>query len=59
MAEQSPDYARWPYRDVVEQRIREAEANVTAFNAAPAPGGKNVTPMMIGSNAACMACHQR
>lgn len=59
MARQSPDYAQWPYRDVLEQRIRDAEANVAAFNAPPGPGSKPVTSMMIGSDAACMACHQR
>lgn len=58
-AKQSPDYAQWPYREVLEQRIRDAEANVSVFNTAPAPGGKSATPMMIGSDAACMACHQR
>jgi tetratricopeptide (TPR) repeat protein len=59
LARQSPDYAQWPYRDVLEQRIRDAEANVTAFNAVAGPGAKTATPMMIGSNYACLACHQR
>jgi hypothetical protein len=58
-AKQSPDYAQWPYREVLEQRIRDAEANVSAFNAAPGSDTKAATPMMIGSTYACMACHQR
>ena len=39
-AKQSPDYAQWPYREVLEQRIRDAEANVAAFNAEIRPGKK-------------------
>lgn len=59
VAKQSPDYAQWPYRDVLEQRIRDAEANVAAFNVEVQPGQKPAAPMMISSSYACMACHQR
>jgi hypothetical protein len=59
LARQSPGFAQWPYRDVLEQRIGDAETNVSTFNAAPGPGTKTAAPMMIGSNYACLACHQR
>lgn len=57
-AKQSPDYAQWPYREVLEQRIHDAQANVAAFNVEVQPGKKPAAPMMIGSSYACMACHQ-
>jgi hypothetical protein len=59
LARRSPDYAQWPYREVLEQRIRDAQANVTAFNAAAVPGQKPATPIMLGSGFSCTACHQR
>jgi hypothetical protein len=58
LAKRSPDYASWPYRDVLEQRIHDAQANVAALNAAPTPGQKPTTPMMLSSSYSCMACHQ-
>ena len=58
-AKQSPDYAQWPYRDILEQRIRDAQANVAAFNAQTPPGKKASAPMMVSSGYACMACHQQ
>lgn len=58
LAKRSPDYASWPYRDVLEQRIHDAQANVAAFNAALTPGQKPATPMMLSSSYSCMACHQ-
>jgi hypothetical protein len=45
------DYTTWPYRDVLEARIRGAEQNVAAFKQGSAP-------MMFGSKFACSACHQ-
>ena len=57
-ARHSPDYARWPYRPVLEARITQAQANVSAFNAPPgAVSGDRV--MMIQTRFACMACHQK
>lgn len=57
-AKQSPDYVQWPYREVLEQRIRGAQANVAAFNVETQPGKKSSSPMLISSSYACMGCHQ-
>lgn len=58
-AKRSSGYADWPYRDVLEQRIRDAPANVKHFNATTPPGSKPTVPMMLGSDFSCMACHRR
>jgi hypothetical protein len=51
------EYPTWPFRDVLEARLRAAAANVAAFRAAaPAPGGPR---MMVESSFACVGCHQR
>jgi len=52
----TPDYAQWQYRDVLEDRVRNAAAYVAAFRQEkPAPGA----PRIMGqSRFACMACHQ-
>ena len=51
------EYPTWPYRGVLEARVRDAAANVAAFRAAPpAPGGPR---MMVESAFACVGCHQR
>jgi hypothetical protein len=55
----SPSYAQWPYREVLEARIRDAADNGAAFNLsneASVPAGKL---MMINSAFSCMACHQQ
>jgi hypothetical protein len=53
----TPDYARWPYREVLDDRITNATHNVEAFRQAnPAPGAPT---MMVRSRYACMACHQQ
>lgn len=54
----SPDYAGWKFRNVLEQRISQAEANVALFNAAQDAAGKPAKPIMFQSDFACMACHQ-
>jgi len=53
----SPTYMQGPFRELLEQRIREASDNAAAFNAtdANAPASK---PMMVDSSVACVACHQ-
>ena len=55
IARLSRTYAVWPYRPVLEKRIRQAHQNVAVFNAA-GTGGR--TGLMIRSAFACMACHQ-
>jgi hypothetical protein len=52
----SPAYAAWGYKEVLEDRMRNAAANVTAFNA---PNGPKSNGMMQRSAYACMACHQK
>jgi len=56
-ARHTPDFASWPYRDVLEDRIRTAATSVEAFRQEnPAPGAPT---MLARSRYACMACHQR
>lgn len=56
-ARQSPDYGSWPHRELLEARIRDAEANVARF-AAP-PGAAQHVPIGRASPIACVGCHQR
>jgi hypothetical protein len=55
-AKRTQDYATWKYRDVLEDRMRNAAGYVAAFRQEnPAPG----VPRMMGqSRFSCMACHQ-
>jgi hypothetical protein len=56
-ARHAPDYATWPYKDVLEDRLRTASRNVETFRATkPAAGAPTI---MASSRFACMACHQR
>jgi hypothetical protein len=55
----SPDYAQWKFRDVLEERIAQAEANVALFNAPPDATGRTAKPIMVQSAFACMGCHQK
>jgi len=50
-------YPQWPYRDVLEARIAQAEANVQSFRHPDA--GAERPRMLLGSKIACVACHQR
>ena len=56
-------YPRWAFRDVLEARIANAEANVAAFRrpqaAGPEPAGADGPRIMLGSRFACVACHQQ
>lgn len=56
-AKLSPDYGRWPYRELLEARVRDAEANVARF-AAPAGDARHV-PIGRASPIACVVCHQK
>jgi hypothetical protein len=53
----TPEYSGWPYKEVLEDRIRNAQQYVMAFQQEnPAPG----TPaLMVRSRFACVGCHQR
>ena len=54
-ARRSPAYSSWSYRQVLEDRIRDAPGNVERFNATNAG---RALPMMFASAFACTACHQ-
>lgn len=45
------NYQAWPYRAVLEMRIRDAERNVNEFR-------REDAPLMFRSKFTCMACHQ-
>jgi tetratricopeptide (TPR) repeat protein len=60
LAKYAPDYENWPYRDVLERRIRNAQQNVDHFRK---PVGKGEiagleTAVMLQTAMACRACHQ-
>ena len=50
LAKSSPDYSSWKFAPLLDERISNAESNVTPF--------KSNKGLMINSNASCMACHQ-
>jgi hypothetical protein len=54
----SPTYGQWKFRDVLEQRIRDAQANVAVFKAADLAEDKTHQRIMVVSTFACMGCHQ-
>jgi hypothetical protein len=56
-AKLTPDYATWPYKQVLEERAANAAANVEVFRRQdPLPGAPAI---MIRSTYACVACHQQ
>ena len=56
-ARRTPEYANWAYREVLEDRIRNAPQYVVAFQQEnPAPGAPT---LMVRSRFACVGCHQR
>lgn len=60
LARHAPDYPNWPYRDVLERRIRNAQANVPIFRQKPGKGeiiGLDEA-VMVETAMACRACHQ-
>jgi hypothetical protein len=58
-AKLSATYPQWKFRDILEERMAAAQANVTVFNA-PVPGQDKIRQrVMIASPFACMACHQQ
>jgi hypothetical protein len=56
-AKLTPDYATWPYKQVLEERIANAAANVEVFQRQDPPAG--APAIMIRSTFACMGCHQQ
>jgi hypothetical protein len=56
-ARHAREYPAWPYRAVLEARIRDAAKNVEAFRRSE-PGPDSAT-LMGRSTFACMGCHQR
>jgi hypothetical protein len=50
------EYASWKYQAVLDDRIKQAQANVALFNA---PNEPSEVRIMINSEFACMACHQQ
>jgi hypothetical protein len=53
----TPDYAAWPYRGVLDERIATATGNVDVFRRQDAPPGSPT--MMVRSRYACVGCHQQ
>jgi hypothetical protein len=52
----SATYERWPFRGVLEERILNAERNVTVFNSA---ARHREATIMVSSGFSCVGCHQR
>ena len=59
IAELSSTYAKWPYREVLEQRIAAAPQNVAVFTAAAGMTSVGSPRMMVDSAYSCVACHQQ
>jgi hypothetical protein len=57
-AKLSPTYDQWKYKDVLEQRTTDAQANVAYFNSDDPKLDKLRQRMMIATPIACMACHE-
>lgn len=50
------NYSSWPYRDMLENRIKHAQENVANFQQKNADPDKTI---MFNSGYGCVACHQR
>jgi hypothetical protein len=50
------EYESWKYQAVLDERIQQAQANVALFNA---PDETPQARLMINSEFACTACHQK
>jgi tetratricopeptide (TPR) repeat protein len=55
-AKLSATYASWKFREVLEDRILNAERNVALFNAA---GRHRDATIMVSSAFSCMGCHEQ
>jgi hypothetical protein len=56
-ARPAPEYATWPYKTVLEDRIRNAAGNVDVFREEKPEAG--APTIMVRSRFGCMGCHQR
>lgn len=57
--EKTPDFASWPFAQLIPARISDAEANVVRFaKTSPAGHAPPNTGMMFNSTYTCMGCHQ-
>jgi hypothetical protein len=54
----SPAYEQWRFREVLERRIANAQANVAVFNAPEPFPDKVHQRTMIASPFSCMGCHR-
>jgi hypothetical protein len=58
-AQLADNYSTWPYREILEDRIKNAKEYVTIFNEEMSLSQTPKEPtMMFNSHFACMACHQ-
>jgi hypothetical protein len=57
-AKLSRTYAQWQYREVLEDRIRDAQDNVAAFNAPIDAANRGDKRIMVATAFSCMACHR-
>jgi hypothetical protein len=55
----SATYSQWNFRQVLEDRVRDAPDNVAAFNAPVDTNTRGRKQIMVASSFACMACHQQ
>jgi uncharacterized membrane protein len=67
-AKLSKTYQTWPFKNILEERIVQADENIVRFRSVvddhPGQAGREHQPerirtMMISSTFACMGCHQR
>jgi tetratricopeptide (TPR) repeat protein len=54
-AKRTNEYPSWKYQAVLDDRIKQAQANVALFNAPTETANMRI---MINSEFSCMACHQ-
>jgi tetratricopeptide (TPR) repeat protein len=57
-AKLSPDYSRWKFRKILENRIKNAKNNVSSFNK-ESNSSKDEDNIMINTSFSCMGCHQQ
>jgi hypothetical protein len=57
VAQSSDDYASWPYREVLEERLASTEP--AALGRPGAPRGESAPETMFDSRYNCLGCHRR